>query len=316
MIKQLGEQLLSVIIPMYNEEENVENTIAKVASVLNETDEQWELIVVNDGSTDSTPAVAEKLTQKYANLKVCHHPRNLGPGRALRTGFMHAKGDAIITIDADLSYDPKNIPLLINELRRTGADIILASPYSEEGKVTRVPLSRLLISRIGNFLLGYALKTQIKTLTGIFRAYRRSVIECLDLKSDGKEIEPEIVAKALSMGFEIQEIPMELRGREVGVSKFKSRKAILAHLKFSMQERPMILFSLIGLSFFILGSVVGLYLLYELFSLKIDIMRPSLILGVLLMIIGVQTYVFGFIADQLSLLKSEILRNRRELREK
>ena len=307
---------ISVIVPMYNEEGNVKNTITRVASILNEMGESWELIVVNDGSTDSTPALVEKLTQKYLNLRLFHHHKNLGPGRALRTGFKNAEGDIIVTIDADLSYSPENIPKLIHELRKKNADVILASPYTKGGKVVRVPLYRLLISRVGNYLLGYALKTKIKTLTGIFRAYRRQVIEFLDLESDGKEIEPEIVAKALSMGFEIQEIPMELSGREIGASKFRTRKAILTHLRFSLQERPIMIFNFFGIAFFIFGILINLYLLHRLFFFKFEILRPMLMLGVLLVVVGVQTYVFGFLADQLSLLRSEILRTRREIRER
>ena len=310
-----GLQTISVIVPMYNEAENARDTATSIVSTLNEHYGNWELLVVDDGSTDSTLAIAQELALKNPKIKVLHHARNFGPGRALRTGFEKAKGDIVVTIDADLSYDPRYITTLVDTLERSDADLVLASPYAE-GKVTGVPIFRLMISKLGNMVLGYALRSNVKTLTGIFRAYKKETLDSLDLKSDGKEIEPEIVAKAMAMGFEIQEVPAELRGRERGTSKFSARKAMIAHLRFTLELRPMMLFALVGITLFFLGIATNLYLLYELFILHLGIMRPILIFGTLLLIAGIQAFMFGFMCDQLSLLKSEVLRNRREIRER
>lgn len=165
-------------------------------------------------------------------------------------------------------------------------------------------------------VLGYALKSNMKTFTGIFRAYKKETLDSLDLKSDGKEIEPEIIAKATAMGFELQEVPAELRSRERGTSKFSARKAIVAHLRFTLEQRPMMLFTFVGTILFVLGIAASLCLFYELFFLHVGIMRPILIVGALLLVAGIQTFMFGFMCDQLSLLRSEVLRNRREIRER
>jgi len=305
---------VSVIVPMFNEAENVQNTVTEIVSVLDKNFGDWELLVVDDGSIDSTPTMARNMAQSDSRIRVFQHPRNLGPGQALRTGFKNARGDIIVTIDADLSYDPKDIATLVGTLKSTGADIVLASPYAK-GKVTGVPLHRLIISRFGNIVLGYALKSNVKTFTGIFRAYNKKTLDHLDLKSSGKEIEPEIISKAMAMGFELIEVPAELRGRERGTSKFSARKAIMAHLRFSLEQRPMMFFAFVGIVLFLLGLVTNLYLLYELVFLHLGIMRPILIFGTLMLIAGIQTFMFGIMSDQLMLLRSDILRNRREIRE-
>jgi len=300
---------------MYNEAENVENTVTRIVSILNEQYKDWELVIVDDGSSDSTLQIAQNLALKNPRIKVFQHPRNLGYGQALRTGFRNAKGDVIVTIDADLSYDPRNIIALVDTLKKSDGDIVLGSPYAK-GKVTGVPIHRLIISKLGNMILGYVLKSNIRTFTGILRAYNKESLDCLDLRSNGKEIEPEIIAKAIAMGFELIEIPAELRGRERGASKFSARKIVTSHLKFSLEQRPLILFIFVSMILFMLGFAISLYLIYELFFLGLGIMRPILILGAILIISGVQTFMFGFMSDQLSLLRDQLSLLRREIRER
>jgi len=314
-MEKIKSRKISVVVPMFNEEENVEHTILQITSVLNKF-QDWELIIVDDGSSDSTPMLVEKIAKRRPNIHLFRHPRNLGVGRALRTGFSHATGDIIVTIDADLSYAASEILTLIEKLDAEEADIVLGSPYTKGGKTVKVPFHRLIISKAGNYFLRFVLNTNIKCLTSIFRAYRREVIDSLELVSDGKEIEPEIVAKAIAMGFRVVEVPAKLRGRTRGRSKFKFGESIWLHLKFSLNERPMILFSFVGLFIAFLGFLFGLDLVWRLYFEKEPILRPMLILTVLLLIMGLQTIIFGFLADQITLIRSELLRVRREIKKR
>lgn len=305
---------ISVIVPMYNEEENIENTVTQITTVLKHNFQEWELIIVDDGSTDSTPKLGEQIAKNQKKIQFIRYSPNSGAGKALKTGFQQANGDIIVTVDADLSYDANKIPDLIKNLDKKNADIALGSPYTNEGKTIKVPFHRLIISKTGNYILRFVLKTNIKCLTSIFRAYRREVIDSLDLTSDGKEIEPEIIAKATAMGFNIIEVPAQLRGRTKGKSKFKFGTSVWTHLKFSIYQRPMILFNVVGALILLSGIVFGIQLLWELYIEKQSILRPTLILTTVLAIIGVQTMIFGFLSDQLTLIRSELLRNRREIR--
>ncbi|MGB9642771.1 MAG: glycosyltransferase, partial [Candidatus Ratteibacteria bacterium] len=130
-----------------------------------------------------------------------------------------------VSIDADLSYDPKYILNLIEALQNdSNIDFVLASPYMPGGGVKDVPTLRLWISKLGNKILRFAMPNRIHTSTGIFRAYRKKVLDSLELESDGKEIHLEILSKALALGFRVKEVPAVLTGRKKGRSKFKISK--------------------------------------------------------------------------------------------
>ena len=307
-------RMISIVVPMYNEEENVETTIGQIQKVMNELKEEWELILVDDGSTDRTPCLIDKMGKSRKNVRAFRHPINYGVGRALKTGFEKARGEIIITGDADLSYGAEDIPRLVSTMRSKDFDLVLASPYMNKGTTQGVPFYRLAISRFGNAVLRLALRTDISCVTSIFRAYRKSMIEQLELNSDGKEIEPEIVANALAMGFSIGEIPAILKGREKGKSKFKLKKQVLAHLRFCLETRPMLIFAFVGIFFLSVAFLIGSYLLFLLFVLRRGIMRPLLTMSGVSFITGIQTLAFCFLADQITILRRELARVKRRFR--
>src|SRR3989344_2989769 len=138
---------LSVIIPMYNEQENVVNTLKKVSDVLYSMNIDYELIIVNDGSTDNTLDLLKKEAEKYKRLRIITYEKNRNLGGALKIGFEKAKGDHIITIDSDLSYDAKFIADLYHEAERSNYDIIQGSPYMKGGSALGIPPLRLIISK-------------------------------------------------------------------------------------------------------------------------------------------------------------------------
>jgi glycosyltransferase involved in cell wall biosynthesis len=306
---------LSIVIPMFNEAENVETTLKKVEEALASFEGTYEIIAVNDGSLDNTLEILEKVESQNekVKVKVVTYSKNLGRGMALRKGFEKSSGEIVVSIDADLSYDPHYILNLVNALEteeETG--LVLASPYMPGGGVQDVPTFRLWISRFGNKILRFAMPNRIYTSTGIFRAYRKQVLDSLELESDGKEIHLEILSKAIALGYRVREIPAILTGRQKGRSKFRFRKTAISHLVFSVFEKPMIIFGFLGLGTLGVGFLIGLYLAYLRFSGGLTPGRPLLTFALLLILGGIQILSFGFIAIQIVSLRREILRIQKE----
>ena len=297
---------ISVIIPMYNEEDNVLRTLVEVNKVMKDY-EDYEILVVDDGSKDETYRLAEEFSSDNPYVHLIKQPVNMGMGRALRTGFEHARGEIIITIDADLSYNASHINLLASELiNNPTVDIAVGSPYMEGGDVKNVPFIRLFISRIANKFVGYSMPENLSTVTSVLRAYRREVLDSMELESNGTDINLEILSKAIATRYKIKEVPAVLEGRELGKSKLKFKSKTISHVLFSLYEKPMILFGMIGLLLLLIGIISGIYLFYEYLLGTLDPTRPLMLFMVLMIISGIQILIFGFVATQISLLKREI----------
>jgi dolichol-phosphate mannosyltransferase len=304
---------VSVIVPMFNEQENVKSTLDRLTQALDLIPKRWEIIVVDDGSTDQTL----KLTRNYSRLnswvKPVSYSVNQGRGKALRVGFEQARGKIICTTDADLSYDEKYILQMIELLdNNPDVDLVVGSPYAQGGEAVGVPLFRLLLSKWGNKVLGFAMRGGLSTVTGVLRAYRRECISSLELESDGKEIHLEILSKALSMGYKVKELPTALKARAKGKSKFKFKATAISHLIFSFFERPIILFGAIGLFMLFLGFMGGAYVIYLWQKGTLNPNRPLMTLIVLLIVAGIQVLLFGFLGTQLVHLRKEIYKVQRE----
>ena len=295
---------VSVIIPMYNEEENVVKTIHEVNTVL-KTYENYEIIAVDDGSFDRTFELASKVASENPKVQVLKHSSNCGMGKALRTGFKKAEGDVIVTIDADLSYDPCYIPKLIDELDAE-TDIVIGSQYMDGGKTEDIPKIRLFISKMANKIVGYAMASNFSTVTGVFRAYKREVLDSIELDSNGTEINPEILSKANAIGLRVKEVPVTLGSRKLGESKVKIKSTTISHLLFSFHEKPMMLFGAIGFILLFIGLISALFLFYQYIMGTLDPTRPLMLFMVLMILSGIQILIFGFVATQISLLKREV----------
>jgi glycosyltransferase involved in cell wall biosynthesis len=304
---------LSIVIPMFNEAENAESTLNRVEEALASFKGRYEIIAVNDGSVDNTLDILNGLTEHNRKLKIVSYTKNVGRGMALRKGFRESSGEIIVSIDADLSYDPHYIIDFVETLRaEQDIDFILASPYMPGGSVQNVPALRLYISKLGNKILRFAMPNRIYTSTGIFRAYRRKVLDSLELESDGKEIHLEILSKALALGYRVKESPAILTSRKRGKSKFKFRKTAISHLVFSVFEKPVIIFGFIGLLTLAIGLLIGIYIVYLRFSGDLTPGRPLITFAILLILGGFQILSFGFIAIQIVSLRREILRIQKE----
>jgi len=304
---------LSIIIPMFNEAENVESTLRRVEEALASFKGTYEIIAVNDGSLDNTLEILNVLAERDGKLRIVSYSKNIGRGKALREGFKESRGEIIISTDADLSYDPHYILDFIKILEsEQEIDFVLASPYMPGGGVQNVPFHRLWISRLGNKILRFAMPNRIYTSTGIFRAYRRKVLDSLELESDGKEIHLEILSKAIALGYRVKEIPAVLTGRQKGRSKFKFKRTAISHLAFSAFEKPMIVFGFLGLLTLGIGFLIGIYIVYLRFSGELTPGRPLITFSILLILGGIQILSFGFIAIQIVSLRREILRIQKE----
>jgi len=305
---------VSVIIPMYNEEENALETIARVSRTLLDRGRSFEIIPVNDGSTDNTLKILDEIASRDSHVRVVSYWKNGGRGKALRYGLNAARGQYIATIDADLSYDPGYILDMVKVLEEErDVDVVLASPYMEGGKTEGVPKDRLLISRLGNKVLQLSMPEKIHTITCIVRCYRNEVISSLDLESDGKEIHLEILSKVLAMGYKVKEIPATLTSRKKGSSKFAFKSTAVSHVAFTILERPALLFGFIGILLTLIGLGLGVHLLFLYSGGVLNPSRPLITLMVLFVLGGIQILSFGFLASQIHYLRKEILRNRKAL---
>lgn len=304
---------LSIVIPMFNEAENVKTTLSRIEEALTSFKGTYEIIAVNDGSIDNTLEILKRMESQNRKIKVVSYSKNIGRGMALRRGFRESRGEIVVSIDADLSYDPSYILDLVHPLRtEEDIDLVLASPYMPGGGAQDVPGLRLWISKTGNRILRFALPNRIYTSTGIFRAYRKEVLDSLELESDGKEIHLEILSKAISLGYRVKEIPAILTGRKKGRSKFKFKKTAASHLVFSVFEKPMIVFGFLGFLTLGIGFLIGLYIAYLRFTGGLTPGRPLITFAILLILGGIQILSFGFIAIQIVSLRREILRIQKE----
>jgi dolichol-phosphate mannosyltransferase len=303
---------ISVVVPMYNESANIPGNLERMQAALRLTGTRFEIIPVDDGSTDDTLAKLKDLARMDDSIRPIGYPDNSGRGRALRVGISQARGRFILTTDADLSYDETYLPAmyeLLSDPRRP--DMVVGSPYMQGGDTRNVPPKRLFISKMANIFLSKILPGKIKTVTGILRGYRAEAVKSLDLESDGKEIHLEILSKGVAAGFRVIEFPAVLTGRQRGKSKFRFRATAFSHILFSFFEKPSILFGLIG-SVLILGGLgIGGYIVYLWQKAALNPNRPLMTLMVIVLVAGMQVLLFGFIGSLLVILRREIFRVQR-----
>ncbi len=298
---------ISVIVPAYNEAENIPQNLKRMIDALSITGRSFEILPVDDGSTDDTAAEIRKIAEDDPRVKYVGYKRNGGRGKAIRTGIKAARGRYILTIDCDLSYSEEYLPTMYRLLKdNPEVDFVIGSPYMQDGATENVSTKRLWISKLGNLILSSAMRGRIKTLTGILRGYKAEVVRRLDLESEGKEIHLEILSKALASGYTPLEFPAVLTSRKKGKSKFKFKATALSHLIFSFFERPSLLFGLIGLFLIGLGLGVGFYMIYLWQMGTLNPNRPMMTLMILLLVAGLQIILFGFLGTQMVGLRKEV----------
>ena len=266
--------LITLITPAFNEESIIQKSLTDLCEYMKGLQDRyrWEIVVVNDGSSDKTAQLADEFAADHEEIRVVHHKVNRNLGIAMQTGFRHAKGDYIIVLDLDLSYAPEHIERLMDEIEETDADMVIASPYMKGGKCTAVPKSRLILSKTVNRLMRLASARDIYTFTSMVRVYKREFLKTLNLKSSTYDINPEIVHKAILLRARIREIPAHLDWSfqtNVGrTSSVRIIKGILGGLMTSFIFRPYMFFMLIGLAL----MLVSMYMVGWIFVHTFDLM--------------------------------------------
>ena len=205
---------ISVVIPVYNEVATIKEIVSRVQAVSLEKD----ITIVDDGSTDGTREQLEEISQSYDNLRVLYHDRNQGKGAALRTGFEVVTGDIVIVQDADLEYDPREYPVLLEPILDGRADIVYGSRFL--GGPHRVLffwhyLGNRFLTLLSNMLTNLNL-TDMETC---YKVFRKEVLDNIKTKSNRFGFEPEFTAKVAKKGFRIYETPISYSGRTYAEGK-------------------------------------------------------------------------------------------------
>jgi glycosyltransferase involved in cell wall biosynthesis len=246
----------SIVIPAYNEEALIEKNLIRLYRYLETLNHEfeWEIIIVNDGSTDRTGEIAESFAKLHDNVYVLHHFVNFHIGQCFRFAFNHCRGDYVVTMDLDLSYSPQHIGKLLNTIRDSKAKIVIASPYMKGGKITNIPWLRRKCSIWANRFLSLSAQGKISTLTGMVRAYDRRFITSLNLKAMDYEINPEIIYKAQLLRARIIEIPAHLDWsfqKSTGKkrkSSMRITRGVASNLLSGFMFRPFMFFIIPGLA--------------------------------------------------------------------
>ncbi|CAN5804511.1 hypothetical protein BH11BAC4_BH11BAC4_04280 [soil metagenome] len=262
---------ISIIAPCYNEEAILELNINTIVKYMEGKSSKylWEILIINDGSKDSTGAIADGLANNNNHIRVIHHPTNLNLGNALQTGFRNSKGEIIVVMDIDLSYDVHYIEEMTDKLIETSADIVIASAYMKGGKVTAVPRMRAIMSKYVNRFMRLAAQDKYYTFTGMVRAYRKSYIQTVNLKTKDYEIMPEIIYKSMILRAKIIEIPAHLDWTEQNkfagkrTSSLRVLRSFFSGLMSGFIFRPYIFFMGLGTILLLLSLYQLVWLFYD-----------------------------------------------------
>ena len=292
---------LSVVCPFYNEEEIIKQAIQTFLERLSRWNGTWELIVINDGSTDGSQKIVERLARDCPNLRLQGYPHNRGRGHALRVGIAAARGNIIVTTEIDLSWGEDIVERLAAAMQAwPEADIVVASPHLPGGGYKNVPWKRVWLSRLGNRVIRACMSNAVSMNTGMTRAYRREAVQTLPLFEDRKEFHLEVILKATAFGFRIREIPAVLewkdfrgQGRKVErKSSSKVNRLIISHTLFSLLANPVRYIWGFSLLTFLLGAIsfcAAVVLFYlGMVSVYVALMGTSLIiLALVFFVLGV-----------------------------
>jgi glycosyltransferase involved in cell wall biosynthesis len=265
---------ISIVTPCYNEEAILQQNINSIIAYMDSKNQmyEWEILIINDGSRDNTGLIADDLVSRNKKIRAIHHPSNLNLGNALQTGFRNSKGEIIVVLDIDLSYGVEYIGQMVDKLIETTADIVIASAYMKGGKVTAVPFQRRIMSRWVNRFMSMAAQDKYYTFTGMVRAYRKSFIQSVNLKTRDYEINPEIIYKAMILRAKIVEIPAHLDWTEQNkfagkrTSSLRVLRSFFSGLMSGFIFRPYIFFMGIGVFLMILSLYQLVWLLIQTLS--------------------------------------------------
>jgi len=296
--KSPKKPIIIISIPAYNEERDIGSTLSGIKEVMQHTAYNYKILVLDDGSKDNTAKIAQE-----RGAVVVSHRRNKGLAETFRSEMkecLDRKADIIVHTDADGQYDPGQIPLLIQKVQQ-GYDLVLGSRFS--GRIQHMPFTK----RFGNILFSKVLssltKIRITDSTTGFRAFTTELAREIDFINTFTYTQEQII-KAAKQGFKIAEIPVNTKKtRKSRLFKSPLQYAVKAWINIFRIYRnyePLQFFGKIGLSFFSIGVLLGVWLVYRFITLGNVGRLPTTVLSALFMLVGIQIVLFGFLADMIN----------------
>jgi glycosyltransferase involved in cell wall biosynthesis len=295
---------ISVVIPLYNEEQSIAMLLGNIRKILEKSRWSWEVIFVDDGSIDGSFDVLRELNRRHPFVRAIKFKKNYGKSAALAAGFSEAKGDILITMDADLQDDPEEIPRLVEKIEE-GYDVV--SGWKQK---RRDPLTKTIPSRLFNLVTAIVTRIRIHDFNCGLKAYRKRVVREIDLYG---ELHRYLPVLAYWKGFRIGEIKVSHHPRPFGKSKFGPSRFLSGFLDLltvvlltRYTLKPLHLFGSLGVLFTLAGIGINSYITYlRLHYGHIMNRHPLLMLGVLLMIVGIQFFSTGLIAEMITSLRTD-----------
>jgi len=297
---------LSIVIPVYNERESIPKLYEELDKTLSEMPLKYEVLLIDDGSTDGTFDELKKIHEKNNLFKVIRFRRNFGQTAALSAGFDFAKGDIIVTLDADLQNDPRDIPLLLEKINE-GYDIVSGWRVNRKDKA----LTRKFPSMVANKIISKLTGVHLHDYGCTLKAYRKEVVKNIELYG---EMHRYIPAIASWMGVSVAEVPVRHHSRKYGKSKYGISRTIKVTLdiitvKFflSYSQKPIQIFGLLGLFSSTIGFILTVYLIIMRVFFKVPLSdRPLFILSIFMIFIGIQLITMGLLAEILMRIHHEV----------
>ena len=291
---------LSIVVPVFNEEENVEPLVREIQSILSSLEKSYEIVVVDDGSRDGTFEILRRLHQSQPTLHVIRLKRNFGQTAALAAGLEHAQGEIIVLMDGDGQNDPADIPALLDKIGQ-GNDLVVGWRFKRRDPF----LNRRLPSMIANRLISWMTKVKLHDYGCTLKAMRKDIAKSLTLHGEMHRFIPAI---AYERGAQVAEIKVDHRPRLHGSSKYGITRTLrvvldLLTVKFlsSYSTRPAHVFGPIGVISGLTGFAIALYLTVQKFAYRLEIgNRPLLLLSILLIFIGFQFVTMGLLGEMLA----------------
>ena len=290
--------MISVVIPIYNEERSVALLYEELQAALDPIGDEWEAVYVDDGSTDDSLGALTRLHARARNVRVVRLRRNFGKAAALAAGFAQAAGERVVTIDGDLQDDPSEIPRLLAKLQE-GFDLVTGWKARR-----RDPISRRIPSKIFNWVAGWMSGLRLHDMNCGLKAYRGEVVHSLVLYG---ELHRFIPVLAHEQGYRVAELPVNHRPRKHGRSRYGLERYLRGFLDLltvsfmgRYRHRPLHLFGGLGLLLGGTGTAVLVYLTIVKLAGHAIGQRPLLTLGVLLVVVGMQFFTLGLISEMIT----------------
>lgn len=290
---------VSIIVPIYNEIDSIPRLLERVSRVLQDSNLSYEIICVDDGSTDGSSELLAETARSRSDLRAIILRRNYGQTAAMSAGFKYAQGNVIITMDGDLQNDPLDIPRLIDRLD-DGYDLVSGWRKNRQDAA----LTRLLPSKIANWLIGRITGVQLHDYGCSLKAYRAELVADMNLYGELHRFLP---ALAFIEGARITEMPVRHHARQFGKSKYglsRTFRVLMDLLTIAFMKafltKPMHAFGFLGMLSTVMGTFLGIYLVYVKFVLHQAIGdRPLLMFAIVLFLAGLQMFSFGLLAELL-----------------